>query len=126
VSKFTLLIVFGVLLWAPLAGADLQPVDISPEGLTASRPLIASDGKGNIVAIWRELEDDSAAIRAAFKPKGGDWDSKRISIPAPATESPALAMDRQGNVVAAWHRSDGGSSVVQAAVKPADGDWSAP
>ena len=125
-SKFTLLITFGLLLWAPLAGADLQPADISPTGLTASRPSIASDGKGDVVAIWRELEGDSWAVRAAFRPKGGDWDSARISVPAPATESPSLAMDREGNAIAAWHRTDGSTSVVQAAVRPAGGDWSAP
>jgi hypothetical protein len=126
VSKFTLLILFGVLLWAPLAAADLQPGDISPAGLTASRPAITSDGSGDVAAIWRELEGDSWAVRAAFRPKGGNWNSERISIPAPATESPSLAMDRQGNAIAAWHRTDGSTSVVQAAVRPAGGDWSAP
>lgn len=126
VSKFTLVITFGVFLWAPLAAADLQPADISPTGLTASRPSIASDGKGDVVAIWRELEGDSWAVRAAFRPKSGDWDSARISVPAPATESASLAMDREGNAIAAWHRTDGSTSVVQAAVKPAGGDWSPP
>lgn len=124
--KAALLLGVATLLYAPLAGAELQPVGLSPEGLTASRPLIASDGKGTVVAIWRQLDDDSWAIRAAVRPKGGDWASKRISEPAPATESPALAMDRLGNAVAIWQRSDAGTSVVQAAVRPAGGDWGAP
>ena len=62
----------GVLLWAPLAGADLQPTDLSPAGVTASRPLIATDGTGDVAAIWRELDGDSSVIRAATRPKGGD------------------------------------------------------
>ena len=125
-SKLTFFVLCGALLWAPLAGADLQPSDLSPAGLTASRPLIASDGKGDLVAIWRELDGDTSVIRAAVRPKEGNWSSERISQPAAETESPALAMDRDGNAVAAWHRSDGGNSVVQAAVRPAGGDWSAP
>ena len=124
--RFALLTLLGALLWAPLAGADLQPGDLSPAGVSASRPLIATDGKGDLVAIWRELDGDSSVIRAAVRPKGGEWSSERISAPAPDTESPALAMDSDGNAVAAWHRSDGGNSVVQAAVRPAGGAWSAP
>jgi hypothetical protein len=124
--RFTLFVLFGVLLWAPLAGADLQPADISPIGVNASRPLIASDGKGDLAAVWRELDAKAWSIRAAFRAKGGEWRSKQISVPAEVTESPALAMDRQGNAVAVWYRSDGSASVVQASVRPAGGDWSAP
>jgi hemolysin type calcium-binding protein len=123
--RFALLVLFGAFLWAPLAGADLQPGDLSPAGVSASRPVIGTDGKGDVVAIWRELDGDSSVIRAASRPKGGEWSSERISAPAPDTESPALAMDRDGNAVAAWHRSDGADSVVQAAVRPAGGAWSA-
>src|SRR4051794_16093957 len=124
-AKFPVIVLFGVLIWVPLAAADLQPVNISPPGLSASRPLIATDGKGDLVAIWRELAGNAWSIRAASRAKGGAWHSKRISLPALVTESPALAMDRQGNAVAVWHRSDGSASVVQASVRPVGGDWSA-
>ena len=78
--------------------------------------------------MWRELDGDESAIRAAVKPAGGEWSSsKRISRPAPATESPKLAMDAGGNAVAVWNRSSNGhDNVVQAAVLAADGDWSGP
>src|SRR5215475_12228211 len=125
-ARFSLLMLVGVLLWAPLAGADLQPNDLSPAGMNASRPVVAADLKDNLVAIWRELDGDSSVIRAAVRPKGGDWSSERISAPATDTESPAIAMDADGNAVAVWHRSDGANSVVQAAVRPAGGAWSAP
>jgi hypothetical protein len=126
VFRFTLALLLGAFLWVPLAGADLQPADMSPAGVDASRPLIASDGKGDVVALWRESNHDSWAIRAAFRPKNGDWDSKRISVPAPATESPALAMDRRGNAIAVWQRGEAGTSVVQASVRPVGGDWGPP
>ena len=93
--------------------------------MTGSRPLIAADAAGNVVAIWRELDGDTSAIRAAVRPVNGDWTSKRISVPSLSTESPGLAMDRLGNAVAIWQRSTGHDSVVQAAIRPAGGDWSA-
>jgi hypothetical protein len=95
--------------------------------VSASSPRIGSDGAGNVVAVWRELNAETASIRAATRSPGGEWSSSaRISVPAAATEAPELAVDRLGNAVAVWHRSTGRDSVVQAAVRPAGGDWSAP
>jgi hypothetical protein len=120
-----LLLVLGLLLFGSVAGAELQPADISPTGANASRPLIATDGAGAIAALWRDFDNDSWSIRAAFRARGGEWSAKRISEPASSTESPALAMDGLGNVVAVWQRSNGPESVVQAAIRPAGGDWGA-
>jgi hypothetical protein len=109
------------------ATGELQPADLSRGGASGSTPRIASDGAGNIVAVWREIDDETSAIRAAVQPAGGSWTSgQQISAPAPATESPRLAMDRLGNAVAVWQRSNGHDSVVQAAIRPAGGDWSPP
>lgn len=124
--RISLFVALALLVLPPVAGGELNPADVSPAGVTGSRPLIASDHAGNIVAIWRELDGNTSAIRAAFRPSGGDWASKRISVPAPSTESPALAMDRLGNAVAVWQRSTRDDSVVQAAVRPAGGEWSTP
>ena len=110
----------------PAAAAALSPADISPAGASASAPRIASDGAGNIAAIWREVDGDVAAIRAAFRPAGEGWGGgRRLSLAAPATEAPQLAMDRLGNAVAVWHRSTGSDSVVQVSIKPAGSAWSA-
>ena len=109
------------------AAGELQPNDLSKRGASGSSPRIASDGDGNVVAVWRELEDGAASIRAAFRPRGGAWsDAERISLPAAATESPKLAMDALGNAVAIWQRSTGQNSVVQAAIRPVGGGWSDP
>jgi hypothetical protein len=113
----------------PQAGVgELKPDTISPAHFSGSVPRIDSDGSGNVIAVWRELNDDEAAIRAAFRPRGGSFgESVRISVPAAAAESPDVAMDTLGNAVAVWQQSTNGrDSVVEAAIRPADGDWSAP
>lgn len=108
------------------AAAELNPSDISPAGASGSAPQLASDGQGNIVAIWRELDGDDSAIRAAVRPSGEGWQvSRRISMPAAATEAPQLEMDALGTAVAVWHRSARRDSVVQAAIRPRAGEWSA-
>jgi hypothetical protein len=107
------------------ASAELKAVDLSTAGVSGSSPRIASDGAGNIVAVWRSVDGDLSAIESASRPAGGSWtEPQRISTPALATESPKLAMDKLGNAVAVWQRSDGQSSVVQAAIRPAGGPWS--
>ena len=86
------------------AAAELNPSDISPPGSSASAPRIASDGRGNVVAIWRELDGDDSAIRAATRSPGEGWGSgRRISRPAASTEAPQLRMDGAGNAVSIWH-----------------------
>ena len=122
------LLVFLVIVAFPqAAGGELDPVNVSRGGVSGSAPRIASDGAGNIVAVWREVDGDTSSIRAAFRPKGGSWSTaQRISSVGGATEGPKLAMDQAGNSVATWQSFSGGhNSVVQAAVRPADGNWSA-
>lgn len=109
------------------AGGELAPLDISPTGASASAPRVESDGAGNVVAVWREVDGDTESIRAAVRPAGGGWGSaQRISTPAVAAEGAELAVDRLGNAVAVWQRSSGRNSVVQAAIRPAGGTWSSP
>jgi hypothetical protein len=125
--KPALLAALALLLFANVAGGELKPTSLSRGGASASSPRIASDGAGNVVSAWREVDGDQSSIRAAFREKGEPWgELKRISVPAASTESPEVAMDRLGNVVAIWHRSTGRDSVVQAAIRPAGGTWSAP
>jgi len=113
----------------PQAGAgELKPDRISPAHWSGSSPQIASDGSGDVIAVWRELNDDTGAVRAAFRPRNGSFAaSEQISVPAVAVESPRVAMDRLGNAVAVWQESrTGRDMVVQAAIKPAGGEWSDP
>jgi hypothetical protein len=117
----------ALVMFPSAAAGVLKPVDISPAGASGSAPRIASDGAGNIVVVWRELDGDTASIRAAFHPAGGDFgSSQRISSTAAALESPEVAMDGLGNAAAVWNRSTAQESVVQAAVRPAGGAWGPP
>jgi Ca2+-binding RTX toxin-like protein len=117
-----------ILVFPPGGAGELKPDRISPAGFSGSSPRIASDGSGNVIAVWRELDDDVAAIRAAFRPRGGSFgESQRISLPTVGAESPEVAMDTAGNAVAVWQESTTGrDSVVEAAIRPAGGEWSAP
>jgi hypothetical protein len=108
------------------AVAELNPTEISAAGESASAPQIASDGSGDVVAVWRAGDGDTSAIRATVRAEGAWSSPRRISTPAAGTESPRLAMDRLGNAVVIWQRSTGHDSVVQAAVRPAGGSWSEP
>lgn len=113
----------------PQAGAtELKPDQISPAKWSGSSPRIASDGSGDVIAVWRELTDDTASIRAAVRPKNGSFGpSEQISAPAVAAESPQVAMDHLGNAVAVWQESKTGrDSVVLAAIRPAGSKWSDP
>jgi RTX calcium-binding nonapeptide repeat (4 copies) len=113
----------------PQAGAsELKPDTISPAHRSGSEPQLVSDGSGDVVAVWRDVDDNAESIRAAFRPRYGVFgDSETISVPALAAESPRVAMDRLGNAVAVWHVSTTGrDSLVQASIRPAGGGWSAP
>ena len=122
--KLVLLGTCVLLLFPGVASGELEPSVLSPAGAEASSPRIASDGAGNVVAAWREVDGEQSSIRAVFRPRGGTWrELLQLSTPGASTESPEVAMDRLGNAVAVWHRSMGRDSVVQAAVRPAGGTW---
>lgn len=118
-----------VIVLFPQGGAsELKPDTISPIHRSGSEPQLASDGSGDVVAVWRDVDDNGESIRAAFRPRYGSFgDSETISVPAVATESPRVAMDSLGNAVAVWHTSTTArDSIVQAAVRPAGGSWTDP
>ncbi|HYT52064.1 MAG TPA: hypothetical protein VEL10_07670, partial [Gaiellaceae bacterium] len=69
--RIGLFVTLASLVLPAVAVGELNPADVSPAGVTGSRPLIASDKAGNVVAIWRELDGDTSAIRAVFRPSGG-------------------------------------------------------
>jgi hypothetical protein len=122
-----LVAVVALAMFPQAAAGELKYVDLSPAGESASAPRLASDGAGDVIAIWREVDGGQSSIRAAYRRKGAAFGpAARISAPAVSTESPDLTMDRLGNAVAVWQRSNGHDSVVQAAVRPAGGNWSEP
>jgi len=58
----------------PQSGAsELKPDTISPAHRSGSEPQLASDGSGDVVAVWRDLDDNAESIRAAFRPRYGSF-----------------------------------------------------
>src|SRR2546421_12538218 len=88
--RISLFVTLASLVLPAVAVGELNPADVSPAGVTGSRPLIASDKAGNIVAIWREMDGDTSASRPEFRPAGRNWPTKQISVHAPSTEHPTL------------------------------------
>jgi Ca2+-binding RTX toxin-like protein len=123
-----LLTCFLIIAFPQSAGSELKPDTISPAHRSASQPVTDSDGSGDVVAVWRDLDDETESIRAAFRTRGEAFGpSKQISLPSVAAESPNVSMDQLGNAVAVWNvSSNGRDSIVQAAVRPAGGDWTDP
>jgi RTX calcium-binding nonapeptide repeat (4 copies) len=120
--------ILAIFAFPQVGASELKPDTISPTHRSGSQPQLASDGSGNVVAVWRDVDDNAESIRASFRPRYGSFgDSETISVPALSTESPRVAMDRLGNAVAVWHvATTAHDSVVQAAVRPAGGSWSNP
>jgi hypothetical protein len=113
-----------VIIAFPQSGAgELKADTISPLHRSGSQPQLVSDGSGDVVAVWRDVDDNGESIRAAFRPRFGAFgESETISLPAVAAESPRVAMDQLGNAVAVWHVSTTGrDSVVQAAIRTSGG-----
>ena len=54
----------------PQAGAsELKPDTISPAHRSGSEPQLVSNGSGDVVAVWRDLDDNAESIRATFRPR---------------------------------------------------------
>ena len=120
------------------ASGWVPPQYLGPAGATsASRPQVALDAQGNVIAVWARDgygASRDVTVQSAFRPVGGPWQAPvDLSRPGPdgvqtdiERSGPRVAIDGQGNAVAVWQRNDGTSIVVQAAERPAGGAWSAP
>jgi PKD domain len=90
---------------------------------------VAIDAAGNAYAVWLNAPvgaTSAPAIRAAFKPAGGGWQTPvdLFTLPLNASPShPTLAMDARGDAVLAWSEESGGIFVSH---RRAGSAWSAP
>lgn len=108
--------------------AWLAPVGISEEHQGAYSDQVASDPRGDAVAVWQQaLAGSSDIVQAAFRPAGGAWQpSVDLSEPGRAAERPQVALDAHGDAVAVWQRYNGSDYVIQAAFKSDEGGWQGP
>jgi hypothetical protein len=109
----------------------------SPEQVSAAEPFgidpsIAVDDRGDVVAVWDAFLGQASAVRAAFRPAGGRFESPVTIAQAPGTtpggpfayvSGAKAAIDSHGDATALW--TDTGT--MRSAVRPfATGAWSSP
>jgi len=80
-----------------------QPETISPPGVQASGSHIATDERGNAIAVWTAGPDGEHEIQAAFRPNGGPWGQPQtLSVPGEDSTEPQVVFDERDNALVAW------------------------
>ena len=99
-------------------------MNLSADGLDASKPQIAVNTAGNATAVWASFDGTNNFIQAKTKPFGGSWqDVDTLSDDGLDTAVPQIAMDAAGNATAVWAIFDGTFFIVQSKTKPVGGSW---
>ena len=117
--------------YRPAEGFWQTPVTLSEAGYDAGDVQLASDERGEAVAVWDTFPPASArTIQAAVKsPISGSWSTPvTLATIGEPVGNPQVAIDSYGNAIAVWEEQPQSSSYqfIQASVKPAGGTWSAP
>ena len=93
---------------------------------------LASDARGDLLAVWTDLAGTVQRIRAAFRPAGGAWRTPvYVSRADEVASIPHVAMDASGRALVVWtaYPSAGGYpklASVKSASRSAGGRWSQP
>jgi hypothetical protein len=106
----------------------LPSAPLSPDGSEAanSTPDIASDGVGDVIAVWdRDVGAGQAIIEAGIRPAGGGFSVTQISGDGSAHDA-QIAMNESGEAVAVWWESHGSDNYVRAAIRPPGGVFGSP
>src|SRR6266545_5747892 len=69
-----------------------------------SRPVVAIDPEGNVLALWRRIADGvHSRVQAAFRPAGGAWSAVQELTPADAFGgNPDVVADEHGGFLVGW------------------------
>ncbi len=122
----------------PAGGAWGRAVRVSPGSRRPSVPRLALDPRGNAFAVWDEWAPGRAVVKAAVRPRGGDWRRPTVltRIPGASLHDGAgadVAVAANGDALAIWTRSSRRrargrpvSTSVQAAVRASGADWQRP
>lgn len=102
-----------------LVGGHWQPADtLSRLGLS---PEVASDTRGDAIAVW----ESPSGVQAAMRPAGGGWLAAQTVL-TPGGEQPQIASDPSGDaIVVSTRQVPGHSTGIQAALRLAGGSFSA-
>jgi hypothetical protein len=91
------------------------PTTLSTATVNASTPQIASDGSGDLVAVWAE----SGLVKVSTNVGGGGW-SSAVTLSTSGASSPCVVSDSSGNLTAIWNQA----GLIQAKSHPSGGSWS--
>lgn len=95
---------------------------------TASRPQVAIDPGGNVVAVWHQSDGTRDNIWANRHEPGVGWGSaERLEFnDAGAASSPRIAMDSDGNALVVWYQDNGVRNNIYASRHQPGAGWSVP
>jgi hypothetical protein len=86
---------------------------------------VASDPRGDLLAVWTDVKGTSQRIRAAFRPAGGRWQTPVYVSPANEQASvPKPALDTRGRALVVWSAYASASFNVESANRSTSGRWS--
>lgn len=102
----------------PVAVNSRAAIDEAPDGGVASGPDVATDGRGNWIAVWNSKDsmdgtigDDEDVLVARSTDFGETWSESRAISNLAATDSgedirPRVASDAAGNWIVVWESTD--------------------
>ena len=105
----------------PAGGAPALPVVLDPNG---SKPALAADGAGNVIAVWLHVDFSSNFVRTylAVRPPAGSFGAPVDLGESNSISSPAVAANAEGEAVIAYDNDDR----LKTAFRPAGGEFGAP
>jgi hypothetical protein len=112
---------------ATLAAPSWLPATIVSGPATAtSRPQVAMDPRGDVVAIWQHDEVGGDRVEAAARPAGGAWGAPVLLSPAGIEIfNPTVVIAPSGEATVGWS-TDGAEQLAQVATMSPSGVWSGP
>lgn len=89
---------------------------------------MASDSRGDVVAVWTAGSVAGDSVFAAVRPAGGGWQPPvLVSTAGQNAGGPQVAFDAHGDAIVVFERLIGADDdVIEAATLPAGGVWTAP
>ena len=113
------------------AGAPFgDPVDLTPDGQSATEPEVATAPDGTATVVWRASNGPDFRIRAAIRPPGGSFGTRiNLSDVSVSAVDPEVDVAPDGTTTAVWSRFDfdgGGKFIIQAATRPPGGSFGTP
>ena len=103
-------------LWVAGSASWSEPVDVSPPGVRAALPKVATDGLGNMTAIWwQDADGIGSAIWTARRTSGGTVTVRELAAVAESTAVAAIGAGVGGHVAVVWRSGINTAGIVETA-----------